>query len=121
MTTLEKKINDSITAAFQEAIGKVLTDSYHSPLKPMIVEVVDGRKQELKAIMSDVLGKLIATEQFKNDVADAFLHKVARTLVDQMDGSVKQAAEQMRQDPTIKAQMVLAIKGIIDSHAKPQV
>lgn len=40
-------------------------------------------------------------------------HKLAKTLVAKMEGSIDKAVTTLRSDPTIRAKMVLAIENIV--------
>ena len=113
-TDLNKEILIIIQHSLREAIKTKLT-GYNSPLDKYIADVVSEHQDSLKGIMREALGSVVASPEFRASVKDAFIHKLGRTLVDQLDGSVKQAAEKLRNDPTIKAQMVLAIQNIVDS------
>ena len=46
------------------------------------------------------------------------LNKLAEMLVGQMSGHVEKAVNRVRQDPTLKAKMILAIEDIIESEGK---
>ena len=111
---LNKEILNTVRNSIHEAI-KASLNGYSSPLTKMVNDVVLEHDAELRTIMREALSSVVASKEFRASVKEAFLHKVARTLVDNLDGAVKQAAEKLKQDPTIKAQMVLAIQAIVDS------
>lgn len=111
---LEKETIRSIQSSLQEAIKSQLT-GYNSPLSKFVGCVLTEKEEELKGIMREVLSEITASKDFKKGLKEAFLHKVSRTLVDNLDGSVKQAVDSLRQDPTVKARIVLAVQAIIDS------
>ncbi len=103
-------LKDGLRDAIKSKLG-----GYSSPLDGYVKEVVHEHEAELKGIMREALSQVVASPEFRVSVKEAFLHKVARTLVENLDGAVKQAADKLKQDPTIKAQMVLAIQSIVDS------
>lgn len=111
---LEKKAIEAMHKGIGDALVKVLMDDYNSPFKKFAYEVVQEQQEELKKMMREVLSEVTTAEDFRPSVKEAFRHKVARTLVDQLDGEVKAQADKLRQDPTIKAQMILAIQRIIE-------
>lgn len=111
-----KEILNVVRQSIQEAIKTSLCSGYgNSPMIKMVNEVVNEHDTELRTIMREALSSVVASPEFRVSVKEAFLHKVARTLVENLDGAVKQAADKLKQDPTIKAQMVLAIQSIVDS------
>lgn len=110
---LNKEIMNVVRSSLHESIKSNL-NGYSSPLTKMVNDVVNEHDTELRGIMREALSQVVVSSEFKASVKEAFLHKVARTLVDNLDGAVKQAADKLKQDPTIKAQMVLAIQSIID-------
>lgn len=114
MNTIEKQIIHAVEASLHDVIKSSL-GGYHSPLTKYVADIIGEHEAELKVIMREALGSVVASKDFKASVREAFLHKVARTLVENLDGAVKQAADKLKQDPTIKAQMVLAIQNIVDS------
>jgi len=114
MNTLEKQVTNVIESSIHDAMKTSLT-AYGSPLNAFVNEVLKEHEQELKSLMRESLGTVVTSQDFKASVREAFSHKVARTLVENLDGAVKQAADKLKQDPTIKAQMVLAIQKIVDS------
>lgn len=110
---LEKEVINSLKSGIQKAVETCLV-GYSSPLVKFASAVVEEKEEELKSIMRDALSEVTASKEFKASIKEAFLHKVARTFVDKLDGSVKQAVDSLRQDPTVKARIVLAVQAIID-------
>lgn len=111
---LNKEILNTVRSSIHEAVKSSL-NGYSSPLTKLVNETVAEHDTELRSIMREALSQVVASKEFRSSVKEAFLHKVARTLVENLDGAVKHAADKLKQDPTIKAQMVLAIQAIVDS------
>ena len=117
MTQLEKEILQVCQQSISSAIQQNLT-GYSSPLAKIINGVVAQNEEALTSIVKDAFNSVIMTKDFKKSVVESFHHKVAKTLVGHLDGSIDQAVNALRQDPTIKAKMILAIENIVEKELK---
>lgn len=113
MTELEQEILRTAQSSIGKAIGEALT-GYHSPLQKLVNKVVDTHSESLTKVMHEAMGTVISTPEFKEACINAFHHKVAKLLVTKLEGSVEKTVNTLRQDPTIRAKMVLAIQGIVE-------
>ncbi len=114
MTEFDKQVLTIMQNAVSDTIKARMTE-YGSPLKPIIDDAFKVHAETIRKIMYESMGEAISDGNFKESVKQAFYHKVARGLVDGISGSVDKAINQFKQDPTIKAKMVLAIEQIIKS------
>jgi len=112
MNNLEKDILRIAKESVSKAIETDLT-KYDGPLNRLCNEVVHKYESDLKKIFDESFSSVIKTDQFKVAVRDAFNHKLAKILVSKLEGSVEKAVSMLRNDPTIKAQMILAIQKIV--------
>lgn len=113
LSDFEKIILSSVQSSIHEAIKTKIT-SYDSPLNPIIIDAFKVHSDSIRGILYEALGECVKTKEFKQSVKEAFYHKVSRALVDGMAGSVDKAVNSFKQDPTIKAKMILAIEEIIN-------
>jgi hypothetical protein len=88
-------------------------EGYSSPLTPLVNEVVEEHREELKAIVDQCLTSTIGDKDFKAAIRHEFKHKVAKSLVGKLEGAVEKAADSLRQDPTTRAKIILAIEELI--------
>ena len=117
MTDIEKQI----LSAAQAGVAKAIADSlsgYSSPLTKLVNEVVGQHATQIQGIMRDAFSTVVSTGEFKASVMQAFQHKVAKMLVSNLEGSVEKAVHQLKQDPTIRARMVIAIEEIVNQSFK---
>ena len=112
MTDLEKAILHDTQKAIGSAISENLT-KYNSSFSKLVTEVVENHKEELKETIEVNFTKVIKSKEFDNAVKNAFEHKLAKTLVQKLEGSVERCVTTLRSDPTIRAKMILAVEGII--------
>jgi len=117
LSEFEKGVLSIMQNAVTDTIKARMTE-YGSPLKPIIDDAFKVHADTIRKIMYDAMGEAINDGNFKESVKQAFYHKVARGLVDGIAGSVDKAINQFKQDPTIKAKMVLAIETIISGLEK---
>lgn len=99
--------------ALTRQIGSVL-DGYSSPLNKIIADVVDGHTPELRGIVERALELTLKDKKFVATVNEEFQHKIAKSLVGKLEGTVERAADKLRQDATLRARMILAIEKIIN-------
>ena len=113
MSDLEKQILNISKNAIADAIQNELV-GYNKPLSKMANEVVLENKQEVKSIMDESFKSVIRSAGFDTMVKEEFNRKIAKLLVGQLSGEVEKAVNTFRQDPTLKAKMILAIEKIIN-------
>lgn len=110
---LEADILRTLQSSMNEAIKKSLTDSYDSPLKKLMVQIVDANSKEIKDIVGAAFQQSIRTEDFKNAVLESCSHKVARSIMSNMDSIFEKVSNELKQDPTFKAKATIAISNVI--------
>jgi hypothetical protein len=117
MEKLEQDILKAIQGSIGESIKSCLVD-YNSPLNKLVESVVNSHTSELRDTIEYSFSKVIMSAEFKETVNNAFNHKLARILVDKLEGAIEKRVHELRSDPTIKAKMILAIEGIIKAEQK---
>lgn len=114
---MEINDNDILRIAKEAIRGKVVerfTTSWSSPLNKLADEVVNQYSPELKVLFEDCLNTITQSKSFKEIVREEFVHKVARSLVGKLEGTVEKTVNKLKNDPTLKAKMILAIENIIN-------
>ena len=106
-------VNDMLEKKVVEQIGS----GYSNPLQEMVNEVIRDNADNLKSKISVMLAGVFDDKDFTKIVNEEFKHKVAKSLVGKLEGTVERSVEALRQDPTIKAKMVLAIENIVNKHS----
>lgn len=117
MTDLEKQILGQVQGSIAKAIDSELV-GYNKPLNKLAEKVVEENFDEVYDIMNKAFKAVVRTEEFEKTILQEFEHKVAKMLVGQMSGHVEKAVNRVKQDPTLKAKMILAIESIIESEGK---
>lgn len=114
MTDLEKQISSQI----KKSLGQIIVTNlsgHNSPMNELIKDVFQSERENVSLIMKSVLSEVISSPEFKATIKDEFNRKVAKFLVGSMEGQVKRAVDVLKQDPTFKSRMILAVQNIVDS------
>lgn len=117
MNDLERQVLNQVQSSIAKAIDSELV-GYNKPLSKIAEKVINNNFDEVYAIMNDAFKKVVRTKEFKDTILTEFEHKVAKLLVGQMSGYVEKAVNSVKQDPTLKAKMILAIENIIEGREK---
>lgn len=110
---LEQQVLDSIKEGLAEII-KTKLGGYKSPLDDVISKVFESEQAPLIAVLREVFQEVIGTQEFKQTIKEEFQRKVAKNLVGMLEGQVSKASNALKQDPTMKSRMILAIENIIN-------
>lgn len=110
---LEQDILKAAQIAIGESITKALT-GYSSPLQKLVDTVVSEHHTELKKLITDSFETVIRTEDFKKSITNAFSHKVARSVISNNDGLFDKVSNELKQDATFKAKMILAVETVVN-------
>jgi hypothetical protein len=111
---LEQDILKSAQLSIDTAIKKVLQDDYNSPLKKLIISVVDENSSELRTLISDSFVQVIRKDEFKQAIVSAFSHKVARSIISNNDGLFDKVSNELKQDAVFKSRMALAVANVVN-------
>ena len=106
-----------VTNAVQAAISKSFMDSlggYNSPLQKYALNVVSKYQTSIEGVFDEVVREAIKTDDFKNRVREVLLHKIAKTMISGIDGSVDKTVNQMKQDSIFRSRLTLAVNGLVD-------
>lgn len=89
-------------------------EGYSNPTRGFVTAVVEENKDEIESVVRTALKEVLSDPEFKDIVRQEFKHKVAKMLVSDLTGTVEQAVNSFRQNPTLKADMVKAIEALIE-------
>ena len=104
-----KAVHSSITKAFNDALG-----GYNSPLQKYALNVVSKYQASIESVFDEVVKEAIQTDEFKQRVREVLLHKIAKTMISGIDGSVDKTVNQMKQDSVFRSRLTLAVNGLVD-------
>lgn len=104
-----KAVHSSISKAFNDALG-----GYNSPLQKYALNVVNKYQSSIESVFDDVVKEAIKTDDFKVRVREVLLHKIAKTMISGIDGSVDKAINQMKQDAIFRSRLTLSVNNLVD-------
>lgn len=108
----EKEIQEVVLGALKEKIGTRYT---YEIVDNIVRDVMneDESKKKLEKFVRSTLSFLQDDKTFEKAVKEEFQHKVAKSLVGKLEGTIERAVDVLRQNPTLRAEMVLALEKII--------
>lgn len=111
---LEQDILVSVQQSIDVSIKNALQDNYNSPLKKLIISVVDEHSDELRKLISDSFTNVIRKDEFKQSIINAFSHKVSRSIISNNDGLFDKVSNELKQDTIFKSKMALAVSNVVE-------
>jgi len=116
MELLEKQVLEQTRKAVGDSIIKELV-GYNKPLTKIVDSVIERNKSTLTELVDSIFVKSVNSDLLKETIKKEFDHKLARTIVSQLQGSIDKAASEIKANPTTKAKMILAIETVLEDIA----
>jgi Fe2+ transport system protein B len=110
---LEREVSNAV----QASISKAFTDAlggYNSPLQKYALNVVAKYQSSIEGVFDEVVKEAIKTDEFKLRVREVLLHKIAKTMISGIDGSVDKTINQMKQDSVFRSRLTLSVNALVD-------
>lgn len=112
MTELEKQIKNKIYDSIWEWL-RTFFSSYSNPLNKLCAEVFEWEREQVVSTLKKVMWDLVRTPEFEQTLREEFNRKIAKSLVWFLEWHVDKATNALKQDPTLKAKMIIAIENIV--------
>lgn len=106
---VQKAVHSSIQKAFNDALG-----GYNSPLQKYALNVVAKYQTNIENVFDEVVKEAIKTDEFKQRVREVLLHKIAKTMISGIEGSVDKTINQMKQDSVFRSRLTLSVNSLVD-------
>lgn len=110
---IQQAIRASIGVAVKEKLG-----GYNSPLDPIVKRAIDRISGNLESMIVGCITSLTDTAEFKEQVREALHEKLARTLVSRFGGELEKQVNDLKANPSTRAQITLAIARIASGSDK---
>ena len=104
-----RSVQSSIQKSFNDALG-----GYNSPLQKYAINVVAKYQSSIESVFDEVVQESIKTDEFKQRVREVLLHKIAKTMISGIDGSVDKVINQMKQDTVFRSRLTLSVNSLVD-------
>ena len=114
---LEDEVQKAVFGAVQKAFNDALS-GYNSPLHRYALNVVAKYQDSIESIFDEVVKEAIKTDEFKQRVREVLLHKIAKTMISGIDGSVDKTINQMKQDSIFRSRLTLSVNALVDEFIK---
>lgn len=99
-----------------ETLRTKIADRYSYPLMDEIIKEVmqeEDSRNNLKRFIRECLLFVKGDAKFEKIVKEEFQRKVAKSMIGKLEGTVERAVDAIRQDQTLRAEMILAIEKIV--------
>ena len=108
----EEEIKEVVIAGLRE---KIATRYTYEAVDRIVGDVMEeeSSKDKLKQFIRECLSFVKGDKAFEKMVKEEFQHKVAKSMIGKLEGTVERAVDAIRQDQTLRAEMILAIEKIV--------
>lgn len=113
----EQEIKDVVVAGLRE---KIATRYTYEVVDIIVQEVMEEAvsREKLRKFVRECLSFVKGDKAFEKTVKEEFQRKVAKSMVGKLEGTVERAVDAIRQDQTLRAEMILAIEKIVKKASK---
>lgn len=108
----EHDLKQAAALAVKEAMVRSID---YGAIRETVKFAVDENSNEIKEFVSECLKGVFDNNETRKIIREEFTRKVAKSLVGDLQGAVEKQVSKFKADPTLKAQMIIAIQGIISA------
>lgn len=108
----EEEIKELIVNALREKVATRYTFTIVDQLVDDVMKE-EGSREKLRHFVRETLNFVKDDKQFEKKIKEEFQTKIAKAMVGKLEGTVERAVDVLRQDPMLRAQMILALEKII--------
>jgi hypothetical protein len=113
----DQLLENALRNGVRESVKKCFESSYNSPLEPLIKTALGKYNDKLRAMLEDGIASCIDDKAFRDNIAAAVRHSLAKTLIQRFGGEMEKQVNVLKSDPTTRARITLAIEEIVKSKA----
>lgn len=110
---MEQTVIKVAKAAIYDAVSKELV-GYNKPLSNFTNSVLLSHEDEFKTLIDSAVTELLNATDFKIAVKDALHTRLAKILINKMSGELEKKVNELKQDPTTRAKITLAINKVME-------
>lgn len=110
---MEQTVIKVAKAAIYDSISKELI-GYNKPLSNFVNAVMLEHETAFKTIINCEISNLLNADDFKIAIKTALHDKLARILISKMGGELEKKINELKQDPTTRAKITLALNKMIE-------
>lgn len=113
---IDREFLNATRAAIFESL-KTKLSGYQSPLDPLIQRAVARHSARLESVIDEAIQSVTGGDDFRQQMRDALSHVIAKQLIAKLGGEVEKQVNQLKANPTTRAQITLAINRIVSGQA----
>jgi hypothetical protein len=115
-TRRDRVMNSELLGQCEKAINKCIVDSmgaYNSPLHAAVKDALSDHQTQLHSMASESVSELVNSSEFKVLMQTEIKRKLAKVLISQYGGEIEKTVAKLKQDPTSRAKMTVAIDTVM--------
>lgn len=109
---LENALRDGI----RESVKQRFTQ-YKNPLDDLITAAIARHSDSFRTMLDDSLKSCLGDAEFRESIADAVRHSLAKTLIQRFGGELEKQVNVLKSNPTTRARITVAIEEIVKSQS----
>lgn len=113
-----REVENMIRDGMREGIKSRLAANYSNPFDKLVKDSIDAQSGEFRKLMEESIASCMNDKQFRDDIAQAVRHTLAKTLVARFGGEMEKQVNVLKSDPTTRARITLAIEEIVKQGVK---
>lgn len=115
-------MNVELLGQCEKAINKCIIDAmgaYNSPLNETVKDSLSEHKPKLQSMANEAISDLVNSVEFKILMQGEIKRKLAKVLISQYGGEIEKTVARLKQDPTSRAKMTVAIDVVMNDLINP--
>lgn len=112
---IDKEIFNAVRDGIRAGVSKRFTDLYNNPLDRIIKDAIERHSMAFRTLLEDSITTCMSDAEFRSDIAQAVRHSLAKILIQRFGGEMEKQVNVLKNDPTTRARITLAIEEIVKS------
>jgi dihydroneopterin aldolase len=112
-------IDELNEVAIKAIKDKMAASLNYGEMNAIMNSAFEENKVHISEFVHEALGNIFTDKKYRRIIIEEFEHKVAKNLVGKLEGHVEKAVEVLRNDPTLRARMIIAIENIVKESEHP--
>jgi len=110
-----KQVEENIILGIRTATFNALSDTYNSPVKMIVNDLIAEKKNEITELMRAGFDDAIKSGDIRTALKTEMSRKIAQLLLQNVSGSIEKAINECRQDATFKAKVIMRVDELLSN------
>jgi hypothetical protein len=115
ITIDQTEVDKIVLAEIRKQVAEKM--NYNRALLEMVESSMEKQREPIMKVLDETLSSVVSNPHFKTTIQEEFEHKVAKSLVAKLEGTVEKAVEVYRQNPALRSKMIIAIENIVKENS----